>query len=1641
MASTTASLNGAGGKRVSRVLSTLEFDRLMASSSASTSSSSSSPGGGGGSGSNPSTGLTRLSATPVRHVLGRDESRLGRSSTSPSARGSSNRNMTDEDEEDDDEGWNSSNVDSSPDSARTTRSTRGANTAMGAAMQGFHRNATTASPFASSRKGQPKSRSPRLPHSDEIRPGAAAIESQPRVIPLPSPIKTLPALPPLLSSTTPDRSPLLNRDPQNLTPMNHHLRHPDAYQSKSKSNTPNPPAYGSPSISSSMTTATTSTSPTRPRSISAATSGRYIQVQNRVTSDKPAAAPVDWNQYDNHSKQRKGSIGDACSRDGAGVGVGNKGTRGVMGSSGEAKRQQSTSASSSFGNTMRKTSRFFRMVTGSSASASAAGAKNDFGTSARGMKSESSLPQAMTATTPIASTFASRGPVPAVPAVPAAYATPPKPSTLNGTSAAASATSAERQSSSIDLDIKRTPVKAKKSGMSSSASSSSRELSKYSPSAPPVSSMMSKKGSRRRSLSVGSAGATALDYLRRSGIGSPETSPKLDRTAQKSGGTGTPRSVSASVRRSEEERLVNELQQWKLNTDGVLDTKTPVLIKPSPTRTEGMSRSSSAGTPSGLVVASGLPMFATREAAFRPRIGRRQPSWNEESTHGMHRSKSSDGAEGLMITPEPTRSKSLPNPNVAAPSDGMRNAGAKVGAEAAPTIRLVSATATGHEAEGHEWRSGVTAENGQDLTWSPDGSASSPVIYTEAGHSRDLSNNTIKTPSHSLPDSPTLTVRSGNSALSFTLNAESTLSPAQAHRVESQDQLRPSNQRNRALRSSVVAYPFGAAGSSTSLLGVTSPGSKGPTSFHGSPCVAKLDTTYQTPDELFTKAQSFAQLIWNEDEAFALQPKKYAEWLGTGSPLNALTLSLYIDRFDFTNLRLDLAFRKLCGKLYLKAETQQVDRILEQFSRRYYEQHATDDLGKMFKSRDVVHAASYSLLLLNTDLHVVDTTNRMTRTQFVRNTISAIQAQVDGEGLGAKEDVFGSTVKAADEDSPGMSKSQSLNTVKSAGASSTKLGALVDEGLEPMLKEMYAAIKAQPIFQPLSSTSPPAEASRSSASLSPGTGQHLNSPYSAWAGGVARTTSRRSANSTLSSSSVAFKRQSIRGFGGFLGASTSSADVRSTSPTPSAATSMSDDRYSSSTYGFHQHHHVPTIGFANSLSHTIIREQQEDDTASDGGASVTSVTDEELALLGAPWAKEGLLWRKHYWESAGKRSKEKSWLYAFVVISAGQVKMFRFDAGGGGSMRGMGGGMGGGDWTSNAQNVGEVSLIHALCSAMPPPGYSRDRPHCFVLTLPSGGSYFFQAGTPDLVAEWVSTCNYWSARLSKEPLAGGVSNMDYGWGRVSIDTLPSSYNNTRGDTDAASIRSGRSSGGASRFSIATGGAFGRDAPPMPGTTSANDRIVVNDWTPPNQPGGASQLSEESQLEALRKYAEIVKKDLAQHNVMRGPMMRLYSPRSTNAVKSLANWERKSQYLLAEIVKYQTYIEALSAAIKMRALRRGQKEVDAMLESADDDLSMNEEGRHAEMNGGVTLDTEAENESELGHRDGGEGDDSEPTVSHSTDVFGTPEQVPLTSPTPNFASGGSRTKYRSGAPSSLSVTTNGTQEDVFFDTETRASDTI
>lgn len=56
-------------------------------------------------------------------------------------------------------------------------------------------------------------------------------------------------------------------------------------------------------------------------------------------------------------------------------------------------------------------------------------------------------------------------------------------------------------------------------------------------------------------------------------------------------------------------------------------------------------------------------------------------------------------------------------------------------------------------------------------------------------------------------------------------------------------------------------------------------------------------------------------------------------------------------------------------------------------------------------SPGVVHAITYSLLLLNTDLHVADLTNRMSKSQFVRNTMTTIQLQLQPSGTASSSDL------------------------------------------------------------------------------------------------------------------------------------------------------------------------------------------------------------------------------------------------------------------------------------------------------------------------------------------------------------------------------------------------------------------------------------------------------------------------------------------------------------------------------------------------------------------------------------------------------------------------------------------------------------
>ena len=86
-----------------------------------------------------------------------------------------------------------------------------------------------------------------------------------------------------------------------------------------------------------------------------------------------------------------------------------------------------------------------------------------------------------------------------------------------------------------------------------------------------------------------------------------------------------------------------------------------------------------------------------------------------------------------------------------------------------------------------------------------------------------------------------------------------------------------------------------------------------------------------------TTAEEYAQRIWDEDETVYENLELVVEWIGNGEPSGNAILQSYMAHFDFTDVELEQAFRSLCSKLHFKGETQQIDRVLLEFSTRYFE--------------------------------------------------------------------------------------------------------------------------------------------------------------------------------------------------------------------------------------------------------------------------------------------------------------------------------------------------------------------------------------------------------------------------------------------------------------------------------------------------------------------------------------------------------------------------------------------------------------------------------------------------------------------------------------------------------------------------------
>lgn len=104
------------------------------------------------------------------------------------------------------------------------------------------------------------------------------------------------------------------------------------------------------------------------------------------------------------------------------------------------------------------------------------------------------------------------------------------------------------------------------------------------------------------------------------------------------------------------------------------------------------------------------------------------------------------------------------------------------------------------------------------------------------------------------------------------------------------------------------------------------------------------------------------------------------DFLGNHDEFCIQVLHEFVGLFNFQEMNLDTALRVFLETFRLPGESQKIQRVLEAFAERYYEQSP-----HILADKDAALLLSYSLILLNTDQHNAQVKKKMTEEDFIRN--------------------------------------------------------------------------------------------------------------------------------------------------------------------------------------------------------------------------------------------------------------------------------------------------------------------------------------------------------------------------------------------------------------------------------------------------------------------------------------------------------------------------------------------------------------------------------------------------------------------------------------------------------------------------------
>ena len=126
----------------------------------------------------------------------------------------------------------------------------------------------------------------------------------------------------------------------------------------------------------------------------------------------------------------------------------------------------------------------------------------------------------------------------------------------------------------------------------------------------------------------------------------------------------------------------------------------------------------------------------------------------------------------------------------------------------------------------------------------------------------------------------------------------------------------------------------------------------------------------------------------------SLNKQKIGEFLGEKNDLSLKTLKYFTETFNFKGMKIVSAIRFYLSTFQLPGEGQKIDRILQNFGAKYY-----NDNNTIYESADATFYLTYSIMILQTELHNPNVKEKMSLESFTKFVNEQNAKQLDDDIL------------------------------------------------------------------------------------------------------------------------------------------------------------------------------------------------------------------------------------------------------------------------------------------------------------------------------------------------------------------------------------------------------------------------------------------------------------------------------------------------------------------------------------------------------------------------------------------------------------------------------------------------------------------